>query len=194
MDLLTAFDREGGVWDQLDESEIPFSQVLRTDFRQIPSEESIDFQGVDDSAPYIARFITDEIQDAGISNEDARTAGRHIGTTNALGLSFEIEREEEELKLDYDPRFGESLVLIDPEFGLYTSNESDTEHDFNQFNQQILPKENWRKIDEEMRSARNNILSRTQDSTKDWKAVIGDQLPENWRDELPDERFIQTGI
>lgn len=194
MDLLTAFDRDGGVWDQFDDSEIPFSQVLRTDFRQVPSEQPIDFPGVEDSAPYIARFVTDEIQDAGISNEDARTAGRHIGTTNALGLSFEIEREEEELKLDYDPRFGESMVLIDPEFARYTDNETDLDHDFNQFNQQILPKENWRKIDENMRQSRNDILYRTEGSSKDWKAVIGNQLPENWRSELPDERVVHTNL
>ncbi len=194
MDLLTAFDREGGVWDQFDDSEIPFSQVLRTDFRQVPSEQPIDFPGVKDSAPYIARFVTDEIQDAGISNEDARIAGRHIGTTNALGLSFEIEREGVELKLDYDPRFGESMVLIDPEFARYTDNEIDLDHDFNQFNQQILPKNNWRKIDEQMRQAKDNVVSRAQDSSKDWRSVMGNQLPEDWRSELPDERVVHTNL
>jgi len=194
MDLLTAFDREGGVWDQFDDSEIPFSQVLRTDFRQVPSEQPIDFPGVKDSAPYIARFVTDEIQDAGISNEDARIAGRHIGTTNALGLSFEIEREGVELKLDYDPRFGESMVLIDPEFARYTDNEIDLDHDFNQFNQQILPKNNWRKIDEQMRHAKDNVVSRAQDSSKDWRSVMGNQLPEDWRSELPDERVVHTNL
>lgn len=193
-DLITAFAREDGIWDQLQQSEIPFSPLIRTDFKFIPTQQTPDFPGITESAPYIAEFVTSEIQDAGISNEESREAGKHIGTANALGLSFRQERETEELKLDYDPQFGESLILIDPEFAKYETSKNKINDDYSLFKQQILPSDNWRHIDQEIGRAREEILQRAKDSSKDWREVLPQQLPENWRNQIPDERFVRSEL
>lgn len=191
-DLITAFDREGGLWDQFEKSEIPFSQMIRSDFGFIRTDQEINFEGISRSAPYIGRYVTDELEDAGISYQDAKETGKHIGTANALGLSFRQERELEELKLDFDPRFGESLIIIDPEFAEHITSGPKIEEDFNLFNQQVLPSENWREIDKTMREVRENIVDRADNSSKDWKQALPEQMLENWEKDIPENRILQT--
>lgn len=195
-DLLTAFDKEGGIWDQFERSQIPFSQMIRTNFSFIPKQSQIGFEGISKSAPYISKYVTDELVDGGLSEENAVQAGKHIGTANALGLSFMEEREPEELKLDFDPRFGESLVLIDPEFGKHTTSEAKLKEDYSHFNQQIvsLPTEDWRKVDEVINKTQEDILTRANKSSKDWEQVLPKQIPENWEDEIPENRVLETSL
>lgn len=196
-DLIAAFDREGGLWDQFEKSKIPFSQLIRSGFSFIPVNQDIEFNGISDSAPYIASYVTNEVEDGGISEENAAQAGRHIGTANALGLSFRQDREREELKLDYDPRFGESLIIIDPEFAKHVDSNSrneDFSEDFSVFRQQFLPPDNWRKIDSIMKNERDDLVNRAEDSSKEWSQVLPNQLPDNWESEIPDHRILDTEL
>jgi hypothetical protein len=190
MPLLSAFYREGGVRDQLSRSAIPFSPVLRDSLRVLPYNTGsvADFMA-SDTTPYVSEYLTDDPGDGGMSREEIEEAGRHIGTTKALGLSFGRERERGEIFGQFDREFGRSLVNIDPEGAHYVPGNTDKlDRDERKFVQQTTPLGSSAHHAMEEESA--EIVGRAKNSSKAWQHVLEEELPKRWETEMPSDMVL----
>lgn len=189
IDLMTAYDREDGVYEELTDSDIPFSRLIRNDYRILEEGSETSFSRASSAVPYFFRWLPNDLQSAGISMEEAELAGRHIGTCNALGLSFRYDRAPVELMTESVNR-EEHLVNIDPETVRYTSRESSLNDDFHHFQQQFdqMAKPFWREKDIRMKEVRDNILDQ---APEEMMLLVSQNLPNEWSDEMPDERILQ---
>jgi len=193
IDFITAYDREGGIDEQINESPLPFTRLIRKDYRILQDGFETDFQGSREAVPYLYEWLGNDLESAGISEEEARLAGRHIGTANALGIVMAFDREEAELMQDSD-RTGDFVVNIDPEIVEYTNSNSRIKHDFDKFRQQFvnLAKPLWREREPQMIEEREDIVKRASRSSKDWQSVLLEEIPESWEEEMPEENIIPT--
>ncbi|MFB6213310.1 MAG: hypothetical protein ABEJ07_01985 [Candidatus Nanohaloarchaea archaeon] len=191
IDLLTAFYRDGGVHEQLDRSSIDFSPVIRPEAGILEDDYGAvrDVEGVEETVPYVADFLTDDFSDAGLSPEEHRKAGEHIGTCNALGLSFRNEREAHELIGGYHPQHGRYLANIDPEGGIHTRSQEKLEEDRSLFLQQMVSMDD-RKSREGVEEVAEDVEGRAKNSKKDWDKVLSEQLPDAWSEVMPDSSFV----
>ncbi|MFB6191380.1 MAG: hypothetical protein ABEJ64_03040 [Candidatus Nanohaloarchaea archaeon] len=191
IDLLAAFYRDGGVHEQLERSSIAFSPVIRPEAGIIEDDYGAvrDVEGVEETVPYVADFLTDDFSDAGLSPEERQKAGEHIGTCNALGLSFRNEREAHELIGGYHPQHGRYLANIDPEGGIHTQKQEKLEEDRSLFVQQMVSMGD-RKSREAVEEVAENIAGRAKNSKKGWNKVLSEQLPDEWSEVMPDSSFM----
>ncbi|WEL19585.1 hypothetical protein [Candidatus Nanohalococcus occultus] len=189
IDLLTAFYREDGIHDQLEESSLDFSPLIREDMKILQADgKTVSKHVADETVPYLTEYLTDDFKDGGYSQEEQELAGKHIGTANALGLNFRHEREAEELFGAYSKRFGRNMVHIDPEGGIHTTDETALRNDRALFVQQVVPPGD-RESHHEIEKQADELTKQVENADKNWKQVLPEELPRNWRDELP-EKFI----
>jgi len=190
IDLLTAFDRNNGVHDHIEKSPTDLSRLVRYDYRIIEGKTDTSYSRADSAVPYFFRWLPNDLESAGISMEETKLAGQHIGTSNALGLSFRYDRAPEEIMTE-SVNSREHIVNIDPETVWYTSRGSSLDNDFHHFRQQFdeMAKPFWREKDIKMKQTRDDILDQT---PEDMMMLVAQNLPKDWESEMPDEKFVKS--
>ncbi len=190
IDLLTAFDRKGGIQDQMWESELDWRRPVRHHYRVVEDGYDPDWDKASESVPMLMNFLPNDLSSVGISKEETQLAGLHIASAHGINLSFREEREAEELMIEFGKK-QENLVNIDGEFGKYASGR-DLEIDNRLYQSQIrqLDGPQWREREEKIKQIYDDFTQKVEDDEKDWSKVLPGALPGNWEEEMPEERFV----
>lgn len=195
IDLLTAFDRDHGVQYRMEQSDLDWNRPVRFHYRVAESDYESDWEHSSETVPVIMNFLPNDLESVGISDPEAEIAARHISSCHALRLSFRDEREPEELMTEFG-KTEENLVNIDAEFGKYLPDEDigsrPLDEDFDLFKQQLigLTGPNWRKVDRKIDNMYSEFTTRAQESDQEWHRVLGNSIPADWEEELPEQRFV----
>lgn len=192
IDLLTAFDRKNGIQDLMRESKIEWRRPIRQHYQVIEDGYEPDWEKSTESVPLLMKFLPNDLASVGVSRQETRLAGLHIASAHGINLSFRDEREAEELMIEFGRRH-ENLVNIDAEFGRYTEGKT-LDRDMELFKHQIRQlggEAGWRERENAIKEIHEDTLEEIEKSERNWDEILPQNLPENWEEELPEERFVR---